>query len=105
AINLQLAAHGATEFRFRQHAFYGEFDHQFRTTLESLHELFFAKSAREAGVVSINFRLRLQPGQLDLSGIDDDDVITGIHEGRVAGVVFAGKDTRDTGSKAAQSLA
>ncbi len=59
-------------------------------------------AARITGVVVEDALLGLVAGQSDLLGIDDNDVVTAIEEGGIAGLVFALEKHGDLGSQAAE---
>src|SRR5271157_2082593 len=104
-INLQLREHGATQLGMRQHAFDRVFHHQRRLTVEALLVLLALDAAGVASVVIIGFLVRLQAGDLHLFGVDHDDVVPGIEEGRVLRTIFTSEDARHPRRQPAQGLA
>src|SRR5438067_4082126 len=69
----------ATKRSARQHALDSLLDHPFReTTLEDRPRRPFLDTADVAGVIVIDLALALAPGEHDLGGVDNDDVVAAV---------------------------
>ena len=89
SIDLQFSIHRTAQLSFGEHATHGLFDESGRLfSANDLREL-FSKPTRIAGVPSIELLVFFITGQLDLRGIDNDDVVTGVDERCVLRTVLA----------------
>src|SRR5258707_13473369 len=104
-VHLELGGHLAAKLVFGKHALHGLLDDGFGATGEELDEGLFAETTGEAGVAAIELLVRLEAGQHDLFGIDDDDVIAHIDVRGVENVELAGEDRSGLGGEPAQRLA
>lgn len=92
AKDTQLGQHGAGEFVLGKHALDGVLDKEFRTMLAHLLEGAVALTANETGKEHILVLLFLDAGEGDFVGVDDDDVVAGVHVGRVGSLMTAAKE-------------
>ncbi len=104
-VDLELGGHLAAELALGQHALDGLFENLFRTADEQLAVLLFAQAAGEAGVAAVELLAGLHAGEVDLLGVDHDDVVAHIDVGRVERVGLAGEDARGVRGEAAERLA
>src|SRR3954453_11916221 len=104
-VNFELGGHLAAELGLGKHTLDGLLDDGFGATGEELDEGLFAEATGEAGVAAIELLVRLEAGQHDLFGIDDDDVIAHINIGGVENVELAGEDRSGLCGETAQRLA
>src|SRR5262249_37343620 len=90
----------------RQHTFNSLLDHAFgMRTGKDMFRRTFLDTAGITGVVEKDLVARLVAGQLDLLGIDDDNVVAAIHGSRESRAMFATQDGGDSGSQAAKDHA
>src|SRR5438045_9700433 len=104
-VDLELGGHLAAKLGLGKHTLDGLLNDGFGATGEELNERLFAETAGEAGVAAIELLVRLEAGQHDLFGIDDDDVIAHIDVGGVENVELAGEDGCGLSGESAQRLA
>ncbi len=103
-INLELGGHLAAQLALRKHALDGLLEDRFGAAGEQLGVALFTQAAGEAGVTAIQLLRTLHAGEVDLFGIDDDDVVAHIDVGGVEGVGLAGEDAGGVRRKAAKRL-
>src|SRR6185312_4313293 len=105
-VHAELAAqHLAPERGLGQHAVDRLLDHALRVLGDHGavgHELLVAHVARVAEVVLL---ISLAPGDLDLRGVDDDDIVARVHVRREHGLVLAADDPGDLGGEASEDHA
>src|SRR5258708_1627855 len=104
-VDLELGGHLAAELGLGKHTLDGLLDDGFGATGEKLDERLFAEAAGKAGVAAIELLVRLEAGEHDLFGIDDNDVITHIDVGGVEDVELAGEDRSGLSGETAERLA
>src|SRR5437879_13921239 len=104
-VDLELGGHLATKLGLGQHPLDGLLDDGFRATGEELDERLFAETAGKSGVAAIELLVRLEAGQHDLFGIDDNDVIAHIDVRSVENVELAGEDRSGLRGESAKGLA
>src|ERR1700679_3533585 len=104
-VDLELGGHLAAELALGQHALDGFLEDLLRTANEQLAVLFLAQAAGETGVAAIELLASLHAGDLDLLGVDDDDVIAHIDIRRVERVQLARENAGGMRSEAAERLA
>lgn len=99
----ELSAKGlSAESRLRQHAINRFLDYPFRMFFEDRSKGCESFMPHVPGVMKIHFLFRLPAGDLDLRGVDDDDVIAGIHVGSVHRLMLAPDYPGDLSRKATE---
>jgi hypothetical protein len=104
-VDLELGCHLAAELGLGEHALDGFLEDLLGATGEQLDEALFTQAAGEAGVAAVQLLASLHAGEVDLLGIDDDDVVAHVDVGRVEGAGLAGENAGGVGRKAAERLA
>src|ERR1700678_1563223 len=104
-VDLKLGGHLTAHLVLGKHALDGLLDDRFGATGQELDEGLFAETTGETGVAAIELLVRLEAGEDDLFGIDDDDVIAHIDVGGVEDVELAGEDGGGLGGEAAERFA
>src|SRR5688572_11301150 len=98
-VDLQLPIHRIPHLGFRQHAADGLLDETDRLALPHHRGPFLAQAALVPAVPPVNLLIFLAPGQLDLRGVDDDDMVPRVDERGVDRLVLAlqqlGRERRD----------
>src|SRR5947208_6966701 len=94
AIDLQLLGHGAAEPVLGKHALHRPLDHALGMLVEHLLGGNFLETADVAGVPAVELVLELAPGEMDLRGVEHDDVIADVQMRDEACLVFASEDRR-----------
>ena len=92
AVDLELLGHRFAEAVLRQHALHRPLDDALGMRAQHRLGVDLAQAADVAGVPAILLVPHLAPGQVNLRGVDDDDVITDVevrHKGRL---VLAAED-------------
>src|SRR4030095_2707591 len=103
-VDLQLLDHGVSERAFRQHPTHRERQRASRKALLHLAEVRFVYPARVSAVAVVLLVLELRTGDLQFRGVDDDDVVAGVHVRRVLGLVLASKAKRNLTAQPPQDL-
>ena len=83
AIDVELGGHFAAEFGLGEHALDGLFDDLLGAALDEADEGLLAQTAGKAGIAAIGLALAFEAGEADFAGVDDDDVVAHVEEGRV----------------------
>src|ERR1700753_1423150 len=104
-VDLELGGHLAAELGFGQHTFDGLLDDGFGATGEEFDEGLFAEATGETGVAAIELLVRLEAGQHDLFGVDDNDVIAHVDVWGVEGIELAGENGSGLGGETAEGFA
>src|SRR5690554_5596092 len=104
-INLELLEHSTAETILRQHALHRVLERALRRLLDQLLKGDALKMTDVARVVVIDLVRRLATGNMDLFGVDYNNVVAGIHMRRVFGLMLAAKPARDFAGETAQGLA
>ena len=103
-INLQVHEQSVTQTGLGQHALDGFLDEESRFLGQIVGRRSVALSARISGVTRVDLVGHLVARELHLLRVDDDDIVTAVHVGRVAGLVLAAEDLGDLRSKTSQYL-
>src|SRR6202012_5787770 len=104
-VDLELGGHLAAELGLGEHALDGLFDDGLRTAGEQVQERFFAEAAGVAGIAAIELGVSLEPGQMNLLSVNNDDVVAGIDIRGVERAVLAAEHVGYGGGEAAERLA
>ncbi len=102
---MQLAEHAAAERILRQHALHGDLDHPLGMLAQELLERDRLDAADVAGVMVVDLVGELAAGDVDLPGIEHDDVVAHVHMRAVAWLVLALEAVGDLGREPSQGLA
>ena len=103
-IDEKLLDHLAAQPVLRQHALHGALDDGFWTALQQVLGDFLAQTTGVAGEVLVDLLLEFVAGELDLVGIDENDVISAINVGRVVSFVLTAQNGGDLATHATYSL-
>src|SRR5690606_36116166 len=104
-VDLELAVHRAAQRVLGEHALDGDLDDALGVALQRLLQGFGLEVADVAGEPVVHLVLQLVAGDLDLLGVDHDDVVAGVDVRGVDGLVLAPEATRELAAEAAQGLA
>lgn len=104
-VNKELSIHGVAKAAFGQHAANCAFNDPGRVFGEDLPRRCRFLTAGITTVREIDLVIHLFAGKADLSGVDNDDVVTAIHVRCEAGLVLAHQQVGHTRRKAANNLA
>ena len=102
-IYFQFLGHLTAQGSLGQHADNGTTDSEFRLFSHQLPVFGLFQAAGISAVMIIDFLIQLFAGQDRFGSIHDDDKITGIHIGRINGLVFAAQDICDLAGQTAQN--
>src|SRR5882724_12271637 len=91
-VNLQLLSHRSTELGLGQHAFDRQLDHPLGTFGEHLQRGHLAETSGISSVMSVDLLLRLIAFQHGLAGINDDYMVSNVHEWRPLRTALASQD-------------
>ena len=103
-VYLQVFEQGGAQTGAGQHALDCFFDDERRFLCQIVGRGSETLAAGISGVTRVDLLGHLVARELHLLRIDDDDVVTAIHVGRVAGLVLASEDLRDLRCKTSQYL-
>src|SRR5690606_33254533 len=104
-VDLELLVHRAAEGILRQHALDGDLDDALRVALQRLAEGFSLEVADVPGEAVVHLVGQLVAGDVDLLGVDHDDVVAGVDVRGVDRLVLAAQAVREFGAEAAEGLA
>lgn len=103
-IDLQILEDSFAQTGLGKHTFNRFFDHERRFLRQIVGGRSETLASRETGVARVDLVGHLVARELHLVRVDDDDIITAIDVGRVAGLVLASEDLRDLRCKTSQYL-
>ena len=104
-VDLELSGHLFAQRIFRQHALNGLGQHVRRVFLMKMFCRNRFQSSGVTGMVCISFCAHLVAAQVNLLGIDDDDMIAGIDVRREGRLVFAPQHDCHAGRQASKRFA
>src|SRR5690606_11145459 len=104
-VDLELAIHRAAQGVLREHALDRVLDDALRVALKRLPQGLGLQVADVPGEAVVHLVGELVSGDVDLLGVDHDEVIAGIDVRGVDGLVLAAEATRDLGAQATEGLA
>ena len=103
-IHLQILHNGFAKARFGEHAFDSLLDEKRRFLRQVIGRRSETLTSRETGVSRVDLVGHFVARELHLLRVDDDDVVTTVDVGCVAGLVLASEDLRDLRCKTSQYL-
>ena len=101
----QFFLHGAAQGTARHHTFDGEFQNGLGFLIQHFLQGQTLKMTDVTAVAVIHLILAFVSGDVNLFGVDHDDIVAGIHMWGVFGLVFAAQALGDLGSQSTKGLA